>query len=374
MVLERSSTSSVRQPPKFQMKIDPAVHQAVAQFKMPPELVFGETKVPVMYSAPFANGAWGGGTLEPYRPLQIDPAAKVLHYGVEAFEGMKAYRGGHNRPHLFRPEMNWRRMNRSLARLAIPELPREIFFEGLDAVTDASASLIPTGRGQSLYLRPYVFATDASLGIAGPATSYLFLVIASPAGAYQAAPMKILIEREFARAVHGGTGSVKVGGNYAAAFLSSQRAYEKGLSTTLWLDAVTHRNIEELSGMNVVFVIDGELHTPALTDTILPGVTRDSVIQLAADLGLKVHERTVDIDEIVDGIHSGRVSEAFACGTAAAVLAIERLVESDGRVHALSKSPGPIADRLKAALLDIQEGRAPDRHNWMLEVPPIAHS
>ncbi len=183
--------------------------------------------------------------------------------------------------------------------------------------------------------------------------------------------MKVLIERQSARAVTGGTGAVKVGGNYAAAFLSSASATERGLSTSLWLDAETHHYVEELSGMNVFFVIEGALHTPALTDTILPGVTRESLIQLAEDFGSRVFERRLAEDEILGAIRDGAVSEAFACGTAVTVLAIESFVEEDGTAHVLRECPGAVGARLKPALLDIQQGRAPDPHEWTYEVPAL---
>ncbi len=354
------------------MQIDSAVHKHLAKFALPPLLSFGETKMPAMYTAVFRDGRWQSGHLGPYRALEIDPASRVLHYGVEAFEGLKAYRRSQKRPHLFRPERNWERLNRSLARLTAPALPREVFFEGVGALAGIVAPFIPGAPGESLYLRPLVIDTDSSLGIASPSKRYLFVVLASPAGAYQAAPMRVLIERRLARAMPGGTGAVKIGGNYAAALLSNARAAERNLSTSLWLDAGTHSFVEELSGMNIFFVIDGALHTPALTDTILPGVTRESIVQLAGDMGLEVFERQIALDDVLQDIRQGSASEAFACGTAVTVLGIERFVEDDGAAYDLAGGPGPVASRLKTALLDIQEGRAPDPYGWTYEVPALS--
>lgn len=351
------------------MLVDPTVHKLIREFEIPASLPFGEYKVPVMYTASYRDGQWLEGTLGPYHSLSLDPAAKCLHYAVEAFEGMKAFGRGPDRPVIFRPDSNWQRLNRSLARIAAPEVPREMFFEAISAITSVAASAIPTGPGQSLYLRPFVISTDSNLGGIGLSREYLFCVIACPADVYQTTPMRLLIERQFVRAVPGGTGSVKIGGNYAAAILSNKRAAERGLTTSLWLDAGSGQWVEELSAMNFFVAINGTLHTPALTDTILPGITRDSIIQLAQNFGIEVFERAIGIDEILDGVRSGAATEAFACGTAAAILPIGRLEETDGSFHEFSDTSDPIWTRLRSELRNVQEGRVSDPFGWIYEVP-----
>ena len=342
-----------------------SVEQVLADYRLPEPLGFGRELAPVMYRADYRDGQWSAGALEVYGPLEFDPAATVLHYAQQVFEGLKAYRVEQAAPALFRPEMNFFRMARSARRLCMPPLPAEIFAESLAGVTTALADFVPRGSGQSLYLRPFVMGTGSGLAVKS-SDAYVYLLIASPSDAYFSKPIRVLIEREHCRAAVGGTGADKTGGNYAASLLATTRCLAQGFDQPLWLDPAQRRHVEELSGMNVVAVIDGALHTPRLSGSILPGVTRDSLLQLAAQLGLQVVERDIPIDELLEAIGRGRCSEFFAVGTAAIVCPISALGERDGRVMELPRV-GEVAKRLRSAILDIQEGRAEDPFGWMVD-------
>lgn len=343
------------------------ISRAIEDFELPEKLGFGQVFMPFMYRIEYRDGAWGEGRLERYGPIELDPAAKALHFAQAAFEGLKAYRGIHEQPVIFRPYMNAERMNRSAERLSMPGLSEDTFVEGLSVVTAHSAPFIPTNRGASLYLRPLMFGIQADL-LLTPSDSCTFLVLASPSEPIISGPFSVLVDRSGTRAAPGGTGHVKASGNYGAALSSSTRANEMGFAQPLWLDAAEHRYVEELSGMNLFAVIDGDLHTPLLSGTILPGVTRDSVIALARDSGRRVNERNIDIDELLADIQSGRCSEVFACGTATIVAPINAIGDRD-EVYELQDSEAPLATELRETLLDIQEGRAPDRFDWLYRIP-----
>jgi branched-chain amino acid aminotransferase len=341
---------------------------ALHQFELPEKLGFGLVQAPVMYSAQYQDGMWSDGYLEPTRAIEVQPSAKVLHYGQEIFEGMKAYRVQQDRSNLFRPEDNWARFNHSARRMAMPEIPLELFMQGVYLVTAYCEAITPVNTGQSLYLRPFMFASEASLEVSA-ANQFTFMVIASPSEAIHIGSMRVLIEREMIRASRGGTGSAKTGGNYASSFASRLLAQRSGFDQSLWLDAQNHKTIEELSVMNFFAVIDGELHTPALTGSLLEGITRDSIIQIAKSIGLKVIERAIDIDELIRQITSGQCSEAFCCGTGIILSPIRELGEHDGTCYPLQKPEGDISQQLRARLIDIQECRADDPFGWIHHVP-----
>ncbi len=352
------------------IKIDPACGPAIKNFTLPENLGFGLVMAPVMASCTYENGKWSELELLPYGPISMYPNAKVLHYAQEIFEGMKAYRVGGKGPFIFRPDQNHLRFNKSAERMAMPHIPADLFMKACIEVIAYTSEFVPRRSGESLYLRPFMFATEEALGIK-PSEKFRFMVIASPSGSYfSAGGLSVLIERFGARAFPGGTGFAKAGGNYAASLLAAIKTKNMGFVQTLWLDGRDKKYIEEMSGMNFFAVINGELHTPILNDSILDGITRKSIIQLAQDEGIKVVERKMDIDELVNQIKEGHCTEAFACGTAAIIAPIDYLAEEDGERYPLLHHEGKMALLLREKLLAIQEGRVKDQYNWITVVEP----
>ena len=317
-----------------------------------------------------AKGGWHRPRVSPYGPIQLDPSAAVLHYAQEIFEGLKAYRHADGSVWTFRPEANAARMQRSAYRLALPELPVEHFLDSLKQLIAVDGDWVPGREETSLYLRPFMFAKEAFLGVR-PANKVAFYLIASPAGAYfpsGVAPVSIWLSDHWSRAGKGGTGAAKTGGNYASSLLPQAEAYEHGCAQVLFLDSVEGKYLEELGGMNVVLVYkDGTLVTPE-SDSILEGITLDSVLQLARDRGHTVERRRVTIDEWRDGVESGDIVEVFACGTAAVITPIGELKSDTFTVGDITAPPGELTMALRKELTDIQHGRAHDRHNWMLRL------
>ena len=318
-----------------------------------------------------AADGWHDSAIVPYGPFALDPATAVLHYSQSVFEGMKAYRHADGSVWLFRPDQNAARMVRSSARLALPELPEADFLASLDALIAADAAWVPDAAEQSLYLRPFMFASEAFLGVRA-AQRVTYCCIASPAGAYFASgvrPVSIWISRQYTRAAPGGTGSAKCGGNYAASLVAQQEAAANGCDQVMFADAAEHAWLEELGGMNVyVVTADHELLTPELTGSILEGVTRESILTLASEFGLTPVERKIAIAELVDGIASGQVAELFACGTAAVITPIGLLKDEDGTYVIGGGETGETTAALRKNLLDIQYGRAADTHGWLRRV------
>jgi branched-chain amino acid aminotransferase len=318
-----------------------------------------------------AADGWHDSAIVPYGPFSLDPATAVLHYAQQIFEGLKAYQHADGSVWLFRPEQNAARMARSAARLALPELPTEDFLASLDALIAVDAAWAPTTGEQSLYLRPFMFASEAFLGVR-PAQRVTYCCIASPAGPYFASgvhPVSIWISTQYTRAAPGGTGAAKTGGNYAASLVAQQEAASHGCDQVMFADAAERAWLEELGGMNVyVVTADHELITPELNGSILEGVTRDSILTLAAEFGLTPVERKIAIAELVDGISSGQVTELFACGTAAVVTPIGTLKDEDGSYVIAGGETGETTAALRKNLLDIQYGRAEDTHGWLRRV------
>jgi len=327
---------------------------------------FGEVFTDHMVSIHW-KGNWHRAKVEPYGPLHLDPAAAVLHYGQEIFEGLKAYRHADDSIWTFRPEANAARFQRSARRLALPELPTEVFIESLRQLVAVDARWVPSAPETSLYLRPFMFGAEAFLGVR-PAEKVYYLLIASPAGAYfksGPAPVNIWLSTQHARAAKGGTGAAKTGGNYAASLLPQAEAYAQGCQQVLFLDSEEGRYLEELGGMNIVLVkADGTLVTPD-SGSILEGITRDSILQLAEDRGHRVERRPVSLEEWREGAASGEIVEAFACGTAAVLTPIGMLKSSDFTIGSADASPGELSMSLRQELTDIQYGRAQDRHGWL---------
>ncbi len=344
---------------------------ALRDFRVPETLGFGLVSAPVMFSAEWSQTGWSRGELVPYGPIEILPGARVLQYAELVFEGLKAYRvgDGPSVPNLFRPRENWQRLTRSAQRLSMPPVPEDLFFEALDAVVGSCHGLIPRVSGRSLYLRPFLFGTEAGYMLRNSAT-FRFMVIANPVEIYSSGPMRVAIERDDVRAAVGGVGAAKASANYAASLRASTAAVARGLTMTLWLDAREQRYIQELSGMNLFAVISGELHTPALDGAILPGITRDSLITLSRHLGYTVREQGLELEELLAQIASGECSEIFACGTAAIVSPIGLLSDRDGREYVPVRVDS-VAAQLREALLAIQERRAPDPFGWTRDVAPL---
>ncbi|MFD9222200.1 branched-chain amino acid aminotransferase [Streptomyces sp. NPDC060064] len=314
---------------------------------------------------------WHDAQLVPYAPLSIDPANMTLHYAQEIFEGLKAYRRPDGSVVTFRPEANAQRFQRSAARLAMPELPVETFIEACDALVQQDKAWVPAHGGESsLYLRPFMIATEVGLGVR-PANEYLFIVIASPAGAYfpgGVKPVSIWLSEDRVRAVPGGMGDAKTGGNYAASLLAQAEAAEKGCDQVAYLDAVEHKWVEELGGMNLYFVYGNRIVTPELTGSLLAGITRDSLLQLAKDLGYESEEGRISIDQWMTGTENGTLTEVFACGTAAVITPVGLVKSASGEWKQSGGQPGEVTLRLRKALLDIQTGKAEDVHGWTHQV------
>ena len=317
---------------------------------------------------------WHDGELRPYAPLQLDPATMVFHYGQAIFEGLKAFRQADGGVAVFRPDANARRFRASAARLAMPELPEECFLESIDTLVRQDRHWVPEEQGQSLYLRPFMIATEAGLGVR-PSDSYLYLLIASPAGPYFPSgvkPVTVWLSHEFTRAAVGGTGAAKFAGNYAGSLLAQAKAAEEGCDQVVWLDGVEHTWVEEMGGMNLYFVFgrgaDARLVTPSLTGTLLAGVTRDSLLQLGRDLGYPTEERLVSVDEWREASASGELTEVFACGTAAVITPVGQVRSAHGSWQVGDGEPGEVTMRLRSATLDLQHGHAPDEHGWLRHV------
>ena len=311
---------------------------------------------------------WHDARITRREPILMDPASSVLHYAQEIFEGMKAYRLADGATALFRPEENAKRFQASARRMAMPELPQQAFLDSVEALVDIDRAWFPSVEGGSLYLRPFMFASEVFLGVR-PAKEYLYLVIASPAGGYfksGASAISIWVSEQYSRAAPGGTGAAKCGGNYAASLIAQAEAIDKNCDQVVFLDATEHKWVEELGGMNLFFFMDdGRLITPPLSGTILPGITRNSVMTLAREEGLTVVEEPYAIDQWEADAASGKLVETFACGTAAVVTAVGTVRSSEGEFTIGSGGPGQLTEKLRQRLVDIQRGVAPDNHGWV---------
>ena len=325
--------------------------------------------VSVLY---IADRGWHDARVVPYGPVELDPSAIVLHYAQEIFEGLKAYRWADGSIVSFRPEANAARLRASARRLAIPELSEELFLESLRQLIAVDHDWVPSAGGeQSLYLRPFVIATEPGLGVR-PSTEYRYLVIGSPAGAYFKGgikPVSVWLSTEYVRASPGGTGAAKFGGNYAASLLAQAEAAANGCDQVVWLDAIERRYVEEMGGMNLFFVFGSggtaRLVTPELSGSLLPGITRNSLLQLAGDAGFAVEERKIDVEEWRKGVAAGDITEVFACGTAAVITPVSQVKFGDGEFTVGDGTPGEVTMALRDTLTGIQRGTFADTHGWM---------
>jgi len=319
-----------------------------------------------MFFCDYVDGAWQKPQIAPYGPITIDPSAKVFHYGQAVFEGMKAFKDDNGDTWLFRPEENWERINKSSERLAIPEFPKEFFFEGLETLLKLDNDWIQSGDGNALYIRPFVIATQSGVS-ASPSDRYRFMIICAPAQAYYSGEVSVLFAEKFSRAADGGVGFAKAAGNYASQFYPTNLAKEKGYQQIVWTDASTHEYLEEAGTMNVFFRIGDTLLTAPNNDRILDGITRKSIIQLAKDVGIQVEVRRVSVSEIVTAAQSGELQEIFGAGTAAVVVPVKSFGHQ-GKDHNLPKLESSYASQFKKALKDIQYNRSADPHGWRYKV------
>ena len=335
------------------------------------KLGFGKVFTDHMCMMNYTEGqGWHDARIVPYQKLTLDPSAMVFHYGQEMFEGLKAYMGPDGKARLFRPDMNAKRTNATNQRLCIPQLPEEDFVEAVRALVEVDQDWIPTEEGTSLYIRPFIIATDEFLGVA-PSKTYLFIVILSPSGAYYEsglAPVGIWIEDDYVRAVRGGMGFAKTGGNYAASLIGQDEAHKQNYSQVLWLDGVEKKYVEEVGAMNMFFIIDGEVLTPELVGSILPGITRKSTIELCKSWGMKVSERRITIQEIADAYKAGKLEEAFGTGTAAVISPVGHLKWGDMVMEINGNKIGPVSQKLYDTMTGIQYGRLPDEKGWIVKV------
>lgn len=344
---------------------------AKSKQKEPPpykNLGFGVYFTDHMFLMDYDEGiGWHDPRVAPYGNFSMDPASVCFHYGQEIFEGLKAYRCRDGKIRLFRPRDNIRRLNRSAWRMCMPQVDEELVLQAIKHLVRVDERWVPTERGTSLYIRPFMIATEAFLGVR-PAKKYLFAVILSPVGAYYAegfSPVRIFVTDKYARAVRGGVGEAKNAGNYAASLMASEEAKRLGFTQVLWLDAVERRYVEEVGTMNIFFLLEDALVTPALSGSILPGVTRDSVLRIARDQGLKVEERAISIDEVIEKTKNGKLKECFGTGTAAVISPVGSLFYKGENYQINGGKTGPYAQALFDEITDIQYGEREDRYGWI---------
>ncbi|MFN4147238.1 MAG: branched-chain amino acid aminotransferase [Runella sp.] len=328
-------------------------------------LIFGRHYSDHMFSADYINGQWTNLQIVPYAPLNLSPATAALHYAQSIFEGMKAYKNEAGEPLMFRPLDNWRRFNKSAVRMCMPEIPEEIFMEGLSQLLQLDAAWIPTQPDCSLYVRPFMFASDAYIGVR-PSETYKFIIFTGPVGKYYANPPRVKIEQHYIRAAEGGVGFAKCAGNYAGSLYPAKLAQQQGYDQLIWTDARDHAFIEESGTMNVMFVIDGKLITPAVSDTILDGVTRKSIVDIARHWGMTVEERKVSVKEVIEAIKENRLEAAFGAGTAVVVSPFG-VIGYEGTDYPLpAVTPDSFVSKVKAYLSDIRTGKVEDPFGWVV--------
>ena len=334
-------------------------------------LGFGTYFTDHMFMMDYTEGVgWHDARIVPYAPIAMDPATMVLHYAQETFEGLKAYRNPKGEITLFRPEMNARRMINTNKRICMAELPEDMFVEAVEAIVKYEQDWIPTAKDTSLYIRPFMFASEASVGV-HPAKSYTFVIILSPVGSYYPEgvnPVKIWVEDEYVRAVKGGTGFTKCGGNYAASIAAQVKAESHGYTQVLWLDGVHRKYVEEVGTMNVMFLIDDTVVTAPLEGSVLPGVTRDSIIHILKDWGYKVEERELSIDELMEAGRNGKLKEAFGTGTAAVISPVGQLYYKGEEIVINDFKTGELTQKLYDTLTGIQWGRLEDKYGWVRHI------
>lgn len=334
-------------------------------------LGFGKFFTDHMFVLDYSSAkGWHDGRIIPYEPISLDPASKVFHYGQAIFEGLKAYITVDGEALLFRPDRNFARLNHSAERLCIPTIDEQQALEALKQLVEVDRAWIPAEAGTSLYIRPFIIATEADLGV-DESTEYKFIIIMSPSGSYYAEginPVKIMVEKKYVRAVVGGTGEAKTSGNYASSLISSKEAHEQGYSQTLWLDGKENKYVEEVGSMNIFFKINGTVVTPELTGSILPGITRDSMIQVLKHKNIPIEERHIAIDEVIDAHTNGTLEEVFGTGTAAVISPVGRLLWEGEELVINNEEIGDVSQLLYDTLTGIQSGKINDDFNWTIRL------
>jgi branched-chain amino acid aminotransferase len=334
----------------------------------PKDIKFGKIYSDHMLLAKYANGQWSKAEIHPYDNLSLSPATTFMHYGQAIFEGIKAYKNGNGEVKIFRPLENWKRFNKSAERMGMPAVPEEVFMQGMKELIALDKDWVPNSEGCSLYIRPFMIATDEFIGVK-PAEEFTFLIITSPAGAYYAAPIKIFVHDKYTRAFPGGIGQTKAAGNYGASMMPTMEVRKMGYDQILWTDAVHHKYVQEIGTMNVFFVIGNTVITPDLSEgTILAGVTRASIITLLQEAGIAIEERALSIDEIMAAADAGELKECFGAGTAAVVAPISELCYEGKTVIIPTNQANSITEKVKQQLADIRYGRIEDAHHWMFNV------
>ena len=328
---------------------------------------FGKYMTDYMLEVDYENGKWQTPEIKPYQPMLIAPSLAAIHYGQSIFEGVKAYKNADGEPYIFRPLDNFKRFNKSAERMQMPTIPEEIFIDGMKQLIKLDINWIPAKEEHSLYIRPFMFSTDETLGVK-PSENYKFMIILSPTGPYYATPMRIYVEEQYVRAVPGGIGFAKAAGNYGGSMFPTAQAKLKGYDQVLWTDAFEHKYVQECGTMNVVFIIGNTAVTPDLsTGTILDGVTRDSVIVLLKEMGLTVEERPLNIDEVIEAHKAGTLKEVFGTGTAATISLIKELRYKD-YVMDFEVEKWEVAPKVKKMLNDIRYGKTADNNGWMMKL------
>ncbi|MFT4032822.1 MAG: branched-chain amino acid aminotransferase [Siphonobacter sp.] len=348
------------------IEINPVQESRIAEMDLD-NLIFGHTFADHMFVVDFDGKEWVNPRIEPYGDMLFKPALMPLHYGQAIFEGLKAYKSAEGETLIFRPQANAARLNKSAHRLCMAEIPEEIFMQGLTELIRLDEKWIPQRDNYSLYVRPFMFATDEYIGVS-PSKTYRFIIFNCPVGAYYSKPVKVKVETEYVRAAPGGTGSAKCAGNYAASLYPAKLAQEQGYDQLIWTDGTEHKYVEEAGTMNFMFVIDGKLVTPAVSDSILDGITRKSIVQIAKDWGMEVEERKVSVAELIEDLKNGKLQEAFGAGTAAVVSPIST-IGYEGTDYQLPEiKADSFSSRVKAYLDDIKYGRVEDTHGWIYHV------
>ncbi|RKD20186.1 branched-chain amino acid aminotransferase [Pelobium manganitolerans] len=347
---------------KLAIKVTKAAHSKLPNVDFE-NLPFGKTFSDHMLIGTYADGAWKDFEIVPFGDISLSPAISALHYGQTFFEGLKAYRHDDGKISVFRPDKNAKRFNISAERMCMPTLPEEMFIESIAKLVDIDRDWVPSKEGYTMYIRPFMFATDPYLGVA-PSTTYKFMVLVCPTGAYFSKNLNVKIETEYTRSAEGGFGYAKAAGNYAGSLFPGKKASEKGFDQILWTDAKTHEYVEEMGAANAMFVINGKLVTPSTRDTILDGVTRDSIITLAKSWGMEVEERRVAVAEVLEAIENGTCTDAFGAGTAATIASVAEMYHN-GKTYVLpDPSKSEFANKMRKALDDIKYGRVEDTRGW----------